>query len=159
MEEAPDLEVVVHTYHFNMRVEEVEAFLEKNELPERLQEFANHSLLWYALFSNSVDYCYKIAYKGEPAKISQAVAELCELFKSRGMFVDLLEREEVVKVTIQEFSKEKELLHAGREEGIEGAVQMLAELGLTEGQAIEKIAKTYNLSDDEARFYTENHYH
>ena len=163
MERYPDLEVIVHTYHFNMRKDEVEHFLNAGILPDRLQEFEGNSLLWYSLFSNSVDYYYKVVYKGQPAKISQAVVKLCGLFKSRGMFVDLFSKEEVVNVTIQEFSREKELLYAGREEGreegrIEGSIQMLSEMGLSKCQTAQKLINTYHLSIQEADDYVERFY-
>ena len=163
MERYPDLEVIVHTYHFNMRKDEVEHFLNAGILPDRLQEFEGNSLLWYSLFSNSVDYYYKVVYKGQPAKISQAVVKLCELFKSRGMFVDLFSKEEVVNVTIQEFSREKELLYAGREEGreegrIEGSIQMLSEMGLSKWETAQKLINTYHLSTQEANDYVERFY-
>ena len=158
MQEHPDLEVVVHTYNFNMSKDEIELFLETGIVPERFKEFVGNSLLWYALFSNSVDYYSKVVYRGEPSKISQAVVKLCELFKIRGMFVDLFEKEEVVKMTIQEFSRENELLHAGREEGIEGAVKMLSRLGISEDKVKEEITQTYNLSTDTAQYYIDNFY-
>jgi len=153
-----------------MRTDEVAAFLEKNDLPKRLQEFKGSSLLWYALFSNSVDYYYKVVYKEQPSKVSQAVMQLCELFKSRGMFVDLFGKKEVVKMTIQEFSREKELLYAGREEGFEEGheeglekgiyilIGTLHELGFSKSEIVNKVSQKYGMSVFQAKNYVNGHF-
>ena len=47
----PDIEAIVHTYHFQMTPSEAVDYIDHNRIPYRLQEFFSSSLFWetYAL--------------------------------------------------------------------------------------------------------------
>jgi len=61
-------------------------------------------------------------------------------------------------MAIQEFSREKELLYAGREEGIKVIVTTLARLNIPKSQPVEEIQNSYNLTTQEANDYVSRFY-
>jgi len=157
-QEHPDLEVVVHTYDFNMTVQEVETYLEHNQTPPRFEEFTQSSLFWYAMFCNSVKYNYQDIKPGRENEKVQALYQLCELFHERGIFVDIFSNKEVINMTVMEFSKENEIRYSGIEEGIANSIELLAEVGISKQETIEKIATKYALSRNIAQDYVNQHY-
>jgi len=166
LQEHPDLEVVVHTYDFNMTAAEVETYLKSNKTPDRFKEFTQSSLFWYAMFCNSVKYQYRDIKPGREDEKVQALYRLCELFRDREIFVDLFNDMEVVNMTVMEFSKENEIKYAGIEEGMElgieqgiaGSIELLAEVGFSKQQITEKIATKYVLTPSIAQDYVNRYY-
>jgi len=154
----PDLEVIVHTYDFNMTVKEIEDYLSQSILSSRLQQFEGYALFWYALFANCVDYHYKELPPGQEGEKVQALYQLCELFRIRGIFTDLFNDSEVVNMTVMEFSRENELIYTGLEKGIQGSIELLAEVGVSKQEAVEKIAVKYALTTDAAKRYVAEYY-
>jgi len=165
-QEAPDVEAIVHTFHFNMTRKETAAYIEEGTIPVRLRPFSDNSLLWYAMFTNSVDYYYKVVLKDRPEAGGQAVAWLCELFKARGIFVDLFEDKEVINMTVMDFSYEDELKYVarkegreeGREEGIIVSIKVMADLGVSKPETVIKIAKMFDLPLGSANALVEEFY-
>jgi hypothetical protein len=160
-EPKPDLEVVVHVYDLNMTAEEIDFFLNHNQVPLRMQDF-NNSLLWYALFVNCVEYYYrKIGIGHEDEKV-HVLTTLTKLFQERGMFVEFFNRKDVIDVTLTEFSREKDLIYGslakGREEGIIGAIGILAKLGADKDSSIDLIMNQYDLSLSDAKYYIDQFY-
>jgi len=157
LEEKPDVEVIVHIYDFNMTESEIIAYLNHNLTPSRLSLYQESSLFWYAMFVNSVKYKYKGIPPYDKAQKTKAVEQLCVLFKSRGIFVELFNDREVINMTVMEFSRENELFYEGKIEGkiegmIEGKIETITN-GLKEGQSLELLLKITGLSQEQYEDY------
>jgi len=138
-ETSPDLEAVVHVFDFNMTGEEVALYLEAGEIPTRFESHAQHSLFWYAMFVNCVEYRYGMAMSSEQTAKVQMLAEMVTLFTSRGILVELFNKKVVVDMVLMEFSREMDLRLGGFYQGLiedkeEGKALGIAE-GIAEGKA------------------------
>ena len=133
-QEFPDLEVIVHTYQFTMTQEEVMAYLDGNHIPERLKPYGDNSLFWYGMFCNCVELKYRQYAPHQKAARVRELTSICQLFQERGIFVDVFNDEEVINMSLLEFSREGELAHYWKHEGIEEGLEQGLEKGLEIGE-------------------------
>jgi hypothetical protein len=156
-----DLEVIVHTYDFNMTYAEIVDYIDKGRVARRFSKYKDTVLLHYALFANSSTYllkCDKESKLKKPTSVT-SVLELCKLFTERGIFVDLFTRKEIVQMAVLDFSRDEMLKWAGKEEGIEEGIEALVEILSEDGYTSEaiqtKIVQKYHLTEQEAKEYVE----
>ena len=122
-QDLPDLEVVVHTYDFNMTGQETQKYLTSGRFPERFSPFKGNAVLWYAIFINCIDYSYKSHLSKSESEKVLIMKDICQLFKERGIFVELFSNPEVVNLTVMEFSRENQMKYAHIEQGIEQGIE------------------------------------
>jgi hypothetical protein len=152
-----DLEVVVHTYDFNMAYAEVVRYIDNGKLPRRLSKYKDTALLNYALFANGSKYlqmCGKDPELTKPKSVA-TVLELCKLFEKRGIFVDLFTRKEVCQMAVLDFSRDEMLKWAGKEEGIQALVEAFSEDGYSEDAIKNKLVRKFDLTEQDAKEYVE----
>jgi len=142
MQKEPDIEVIVHTYDFNMTRNEITDYIENNQVPRRLNGYTKISLFWYAMFVNSISFRFRDISKKENAEVAKRkiLVELCILFRERGIFVDLLSSREVIDLVIMQYSTEEEIYHVALNQGLELGLKQGIEQGIEQGleQGIEQ---------------------
>jgi hypothetical protein len=141
-----DLEVAVHAYELRMSYQEMFDYLSDNRIPDRLAVYGNTDILNYALFANSLSYLHDAKNNvalSLPDKI-RTVEDLIVLFENRGIFVELLEREEVYRMILTQYTYEDDIradaFQKGNEHGIKLGMEKGIEKGIEKGmeQGIEK---------------------
>jgi hypothetical protein len=128
---------------------------------ERLVAYSGSDMLHYALFANSLSYL-QYARKDDRLELPsemRTVEDLIALFKERGIFAELLEREEVYNTVVTRFTYEDDIRadaykkgnERGIEKGIRALIYSLNTLDVPEEAMVQLLVKQSDMSEYQAK--------